>query len=85
MTRDRKFIELWLRRARKELAVSGRIAELTHLLELQDQGSGRDWQRDLLSLLRGEWEPNMDELIRLDGVLARPRKTPPADLGPALF
>lgn len=85
LTKDRKFIELWLRRARKELAISGRMAELTHLLELQEQGDGRDWHRDLLRLLQGEWEPSMDDLIRLDGVLARPRPTPPSDPGPTLL
>ena len=85
MTKDRKFIELWLRRTRKELAVSGRVAELSHLLQAQDGGKERDWQHDLNRLLHGEWEPSMDDLIRLDGVLARPKKTPPPYLGPALF
>ncbi|MFY7816752.1 MAG: hypothetical protein ACOVRB_00150 [Akkermansiaceae bacterium] len=84
-TKDRKFIELWLRRTRKELAISGRLAELSHLLQSQESNSARNWQQDLTRLLHGEWEPTMDDLIRLDGVLARPRRTPPPDCGPALF
>ena len=85
LTKDRKFIDLWLRRTRKELAISGRLAELSHVLQTQETDSARNWQQDLTRLLHGEWEPTMDDLIRLDGVLARPRQTPPSDLGPALF
>ncbi len=85
LTKDRKFIDLWMRRTRKELAISGRIAEVSTLLQAQEANHGRDWQRDLMSLLHGEWEPTMDDLIRLDGVLARPRKNPPPDLGPSLW
>lgn len=85
LSKDRKFIDLWLRRTRKELAVSGRLAELSHVLQTQESGGARNWQQDLTRLLHGEWEPTMDDLIRLDGVLARPRQTPPTDLGPALF
>lgn len=85
LTKDRKFIDLWLRRTRKELAISGRLAELSHVLQTQEPDHARNWQQDLTRLLLGEWEPTMDDLIRLDGVLARPRQTPPSDLGPALF
>lgn len=85
LTKDRKFIDLWLRRTRKELAISGRLAELSHVLQTQERDSARNWHHDLTRLLHGEWEPTMDDLIRLDGVLARPRQTPPPDLGPALF
>jgi hypothetical protein len=72
VTRDRKFIDFWLRRARKELAVSGRLAELALVLQ-QQETSARDWHRDLTRLLMGEWEPPMDDLIHLDGIFARPR------------
>ena len=77
-------MEFWLRRTRKELAISGRLAELTHLLEQQD-ASPRDWRRDLLRLREGEWEPTMDDLIRLDGVLAQPQKKKRIDNEPTLF
>jgi hypothetical protein len=78
MPQDRRFIELWLRRTRKELMVSGRLAEVTLLLQQQapiDQAP-RNWHKDLLGLLDGSWEPTMDDLITLDGVLARPKKSP---------
>lgn len=84
MVRDRKFIEFWLRRTRKELAISGRLAELAQLMQ-QQEGLSRDWQSDLLRLRQGEWEPTMDDLIRLDGVLARPKKKPRADTEPSFF
>lgn len=77
-------MEFWLRRTRKELAISGRLAELTHLLEQQD-ASSRDWRSDLLRLREGEWEPTMDDLIRLDGVLAQPQKKKRIDNEPTLF
>lgn len=84
MTRDRKFIEFWLRRARKELAISGRLAELAQLLQHQES-SARDWHHDLRRLRQGEWEPTMDDLIRLDGVLAQPRKKKQVGSEPSLF
>jgi hypothetical protein len=84
VVRDRKFIEFWLRRTRKELAISGRLAELAQLMQ-QQEGPSRDWQRDLLRLRQGEWEPTMDDLIRLDGVLARPKRKLRADTEASLF
>jgi hypothetical protein len=80
MSQDRRFIELWLRRTRKELMISGRLAEITLLLQQRTSCDDppRDWHQDLLGLLDGSWEPNMDDLITLDGVLARPKKANPA-------
>lgn len=77
-------MEFWLRRARKELAISGRLAEISALLTLQDDSS-RDWHSDLIRLRNGEWEPPMDDLIRLDGVFARPKTAIIADNEPSLF
>ena len=51
----------------------------------QQEGPSRDWQRDLLRLRQGEWEPTMDDLIRLDGVLARPKRKLRADTEASLF
>lgn len=68
-------MDFWMRRARKELAVSGRLAELAYVLESQESQAQYSWQSKLQQLLLGLWEPNMDELIRLDGVLSRPKKT----------
>jgi hypothetical protein len=85
VTRDRKFIEFWLRRVRKELAISGRMAELAAMLQSQP-GPPRDWHGDLLRLRQGEWEPSMDDLIRIDGLLSRPQKrAEPEPNLPSLF
>jgi hypothetical protein len=68
--KDRRYVEVWLRRARKELAVSGKISELVYRLQQQATSQHDDWSTKLHQLLDGEWEPNMDELIRLDGLLS---------------
>lgn len=67
-------MDFWMRRARKELAVSGRLAEMAYMLATQEACHPANWQQKLQQLLLGIWEPNMDELIRLDGVLSRPKK-----------
>jgi hypothetical protein len=77
-------MEFWLRRARKELAISGRLAEISALLSKQDDSS-RDWHSDLIRLRNGEWEPPMDDLIRLDGVFARTKTAKITDNEPSLF
>ncbi len=67
--------------------ISGRMAEITLLLQQQDSTHlpPRDWHRDLLGLLDGTWEPTMDDLITLDGVLARPKKSTPTSESPSWF
>ena len=72
---DRRYVDVWLRRTRKELAVSGIISELVYRLQQQATTSDDDWATKLHQLRDGEWEPNLDELIRLDGLLSR-RKAP---------
>ena len=73
--KDRRYVEVWLRRTRKELAVSGKISELVFRLQQQASSQQHNWSVKLHQLLNGEWEPNMDELIHLDGLLTK-RKTP---------
>lgn len=83
---DRNFMKFWIRRARKELAISGRLTELVALLNSQETLIHQDWRSKLLQLRLGTWEPDMEELILLDGALARPRKPQRAEeLTPLLF
>jgi hypothetical protein len=85
VTRDRKFIEFWLRRVRKELAISGRLAELAAMLQSQP-GPPCDWHAQLSLLRQGKWEPSLDDLIRIDGLLSRPKKlAEPGQNTPSLF
>jgi hypothetical protein len=83
--KDRRYVEVWLRRARKELAVSGKISELVYRLEHQVASQHDDWAAKLHQLLDGEWEPNMDELIRLDGLLSRCKAPKVKELSPLLL
>jgi hypothetical protein len=75
--KERKFVSVWLRRARKELAVSGRLEEVAHLLSGHDVGTRvmamRDWRGDLHRLRMGEWEPSMEDLMKIDAILSRPK------------
>jgi hypothetical protein len=76
--KERKFVSVWLKRARKELAVSGRLEEVAHLLSGPDVGMRvmalRDWRSDLQRLRMGEWEPSMEDLMKIDAILSRPKQ-----------
>lgn len=76
--KERKFVRVWLKRARKELAVSGRLEEVSHLLSGPDLGASamavRDWRSDLQRLRMGEWEPSMEDLMTIDAILSRPKQ-----------
>ena len=75
--KERKFVSIWLRRARKEFAVSGRLEEVAHLLSAPDVGTPvmamRDWRGELQRLRLGEWEPSMEDLMKIDAILSRPK------------
>lgn len=76
--KERKFVSVWLRRARKELAVSGRLEEVAHLLTGRSTENraavSRDWRSDLQRLRAGEWEPSMEDLMMIDAILSRPKQ-----------
>ena len=75
--KERKFVSVWLKRARKELAVSGRLEEVAHLLSGRESSARvttmRDWRSDLQRLRVGEWEPSMEDLMTIDAILSRPK------------
>ena len=83
---DRKYIGQWLRRVRKELAVSGRLSEIACLLEMQYPGANPAWSLQLRQLRNGDWEPDPDQLTCIDAALSRPRKlTTPVAVTPSLL
>ena len=67
-------METWLRRTRKELAVSGRISGVAKLLAQDGDADAEEWSSRLRNLLENDAQPTMDFIIRLDGVLARGSK-----------
>lgn len=80
-SKERKFVSVWLRRARKELAVSGRLEEVAQALFAQEASTRehvlhvlRDWRGDLQRLRMGVWEPSMEDLMKIDAVLSRPKQ-----------
>ena len=74
------YFDTWLRRTRKQLTASGRLAQVAAVLASQDgTTTAREWEENLRSMLDGHFTPGMDVLVRIDGVLAG---TPKADDGP---
>ena len=83
---DHKYIGQWLRRVRKELAISGRLSEIASLLERQYPGANPAWSSQLRQLRNGDWEPDPDQLTCIDAALSRPRKlTTPVAVTPLLL
>jgi transcriptional regulator with XRE-family HTH domain len=83
---DSKYIGQWLRRVRKELAISGRLSEIACLLEMQYPGTNPAWSAQLRHLRNGDWEPDPDQLTCIDAVLSRPLKlSTPVAVTPSLF
>lgn len=73
---DRRYLENWLRRTRRQLAPSGRLSEVALILS-QREGGGVEWHAARLrSLLDEEVVPSLDELTTIDLLLARPKTTP---------
>jgi hypothetical protein len=66
----RPYYEVWLRRARRELAPSGRLTEVALLLSRQGGGSCEVWRARLQVLLAGAGTPSLDLLMRIDALIA---------------
>ncbi len=65
----RPYFDHWLKRSRKQLAISGQLMQVAVQLSQQ---SGEDvdfWQRQLRDLLDGKVDPSLDLLTRVDGLL----------------
>lgn len=68
----KSFLETWIRRTRRELAVSGRLAQLAILLSQEEGGTVQFWETVLRSLREGTFTPDLDELAAIDRHIARP-------------
>ena len=75
---DRPYFEAWLRRTRRQFAVSGRLTQTATALAAEEEGSVSDWRTRLRVLLEGKEIPSLDLLTRIDALLAGPSKKRPA-------
>ena len=83
---ERRHLAQWLRRARKQLAPSGRLSEVALLLSQQEGGSPEWHSERLRAILEGHVVPTLDELTTVDLLLARPQRiSAPAAESPSLF
>jgi len=72
---DRPYFEAWLRRTARQLAVSGRMSEISILLSRESGESPETWRERLRALLEGNEVPTLDLLTRIDALLAGPPPT----------
>jgi hypothetical protein len=76
---DRPYFEAWLRRTRRQFAVSGRLTQTATALAAEEEGSVTEWRTRLRVLLEGKEIPSLDLLTRIDALLAGPSKKRPAE------
>lgn len=81
----RPYLESWLRRARKQLAGSGRLSELALILSKEDGGTPAHWSNLIREILEEETTPSLDFLTRIDAVLAKPVERSATIEQPGLF
>lgn len=73
---DRPYFDAWLRRTRRQFAVSGTLSQTAHVLAKEDGSSAEFWTTRLRGLLDGEEIPSIDLLTRIDTILSRSRPQP---------
>lgn len=78
MRADNRYLSVWLRRTRRQLAPSGRLSELALILSRSLGESHEAWASRLRAILEGEHTPSLDLVTEIDAILARPRTTAPA-------
>lgn len=67
---DRPYFDTWLKRTRKQFAVSGRLSQTALLLSREEGGSQESWADRLRNLLDGHETPSLDLLTRIDTILS---------------
>lgn len=83
---DRPYFEAWLRRMKRQFAVSGRLTQTATLLAAQGDGSTEEWSTKLRTMLDGREMPSIELLTRIDALLAGPSKAPvTTESQPSLF
>ncbi len=72
---DRPYFDAWLRRTRKQFAVSGRLSQTALLLSQEEGGTAGEWAARLRELMEGREVPSLDLLTRIDTLVSG--STPP--------
>lgn len=67
---DRPYFTAWLRRTRKQFAVSGRLAQTALLLSKEKDGTAEEWEVYLRNLLDSGEIPSLEILTRIDTLLS---------------
>lgn len=68
---DRPYFDAWLRRTRRQFAVSGRLSQTALVLAREEGGTAESWTSRLRGLLDGVEIPSLDLLTRIDTILSR--------------
>jgi hypothetical protein len=71
---QKPFLEAWLKRTGRELALSGKLSEVALILSAQQGGEVSEWRSKLQSILNKEVEPDFELLTQIDSILSRPSK-----------
>jgi hypothetical protein len=66
----------WLKRLRRELSGSGRVAQFALQLAAADDTPAKQWEHDLRSILSGEQSPEASTILRIEKLIARPKPEP---------
>lgn len=77
---DRPYFDAWLRRTRRQFAISGRLSQLATILAAETGETPEQWSLRLRELLDGGDPPSLDLLMRIDLLLSAPA-TPAAKSG----
>lgn len=73
------YFDTWLRRTHKHLTASGKLAQVATVLANQDGTPPEAWEKKLRAMLEGEFTPDLEILVRIDGILAGSPKPRPDD------
>ena len=79
------FLDAWLRRTRKQLAVSGRLSQTALILSKKEGGTPADWSIELRSILEGITTPSIDLVTSIDAILAKPKRNTSKAQSPLLI
>jgi hypothetical protein len=71
---QKPFLEAWLKRTGRQLALSGKLSEVALILSTQQGGKMSYWRTKLQSILNKELEPDFELLTQIDSILAHPSK-----------
>lgn len=71
---DRPYFDAWLRRTGRQFVVSGRLTQTAMRLASDEGGSVDEWRMKLRTLMEGEEVPSLDLLMKIDMLLAGPKK-----------